>query len=48
MTDAQIAKQVQMIIAKDLSPCLPFASEETIFVSNDNTVRFTGSAARLL
>ena len=45
MTDAQIAKQVQMIIAKGLSPCLEFASEETIFVSNDNTVRFTGSAA---
>ena len=45
MTDAQIAKQVQMIIAKGLSPCLEFASQETSFVSNNNTVRFTGSAA---
>jgi ribulose-bisphosphate carboxylase small chain len=45
MTDAQIAKQVQMVIAKGLSPCLEFASEETSFVSNDNTVRFTGTAA---
>ena len=45
LTDAQISKQVDMIIAKGLSPCLEFAPKELSFVSNDNTVRFCGSAA---
>uniref|UniRef100_P16881 Ribulose bisphosphate carboxylase small subunit, chloroplastic n=2 Tax=Euglena gracilis TaxID=3039 RepID=RBS_EUGGR len=45
LSDAQIAKQVDMIIAKGLSPCLEFAAPENSFIANDNTVRFSGTAA---
>ena len=34
-----------MVCTNGLSPCLEFPAEESSLVSNDNTVRFPGSAA---
>jgi len=45
LNDNQIARQVDMIIAKGLSPCLEFAAPDSSFTSNENTIRFSGSAA---
>jgi ribulose bisphosphate carboxylase small subunit len=45
LTDAEIAKQVQMVITKNLAPCLEFASPEQAYVSSESCERFSGSSA---
>ena len=45
LTGALIGRQVQMAFTNGLLPCLEFSAEESSLVSNDNTVRFPGTAA---
>nr|prf RuBisCO small subunit [Euglena gracilis] len=52
LSDAEIAKQVDMIIAKGWIPCLEFSLREIseraypcCYIANDNTYRFSGTAA---
>jgi ribulose-bisphosphate carboxylase small chain len=45
LTDAEIGRQVQMVIAKNLAPCLEFSSAEDAYVSSVSCGRFSGSTA---
>jgi ribulose-bisphosphate carboxylase small chain len=45
LSDAAIAKQVDMVIAKNLAPCLEFSAAENAYVSSENCDRFSGSTA---
>eukprot|EP00199_Chlamydomonas_sp_CCMP681_P006038 CAMPEP_0119115720 /NCGR_PEP_ID=MMETSP1180-20130426/51896_1 /TAXON_ID=3052 ORGANISM="Chlamydomonas cf sp, Strain CCMP681" /NCGR_SAMPLE_ID=MMETSP1180 /ASSEMBLY_ACC=CAM_ASM_000741 /LENGTH=221 /DNA_ID=CAMNT_0007104809 /DNA_START=476 /DNA_END=1140 /DNA_ORIENTATION=- len=45
LTSAQIAKQVDYIVANGWVPCLEFAAEEDAYVSSASTIRFCGVAS---
>ena len=45
LSDAQISKQVDMIITKSLAPCLEFAAPENSFTTSENCSRFSGTSA---
>jgi ribulose-bisphosphate carboxylase small chain len=47
LSDEQIAAQVDYIVANGWTPCLEFAPSYAAYVSNENTVRFGGSASVL-
>eukprot|EP00955_Chlamydomonas_euryale_P059476 357392-Chlamydomonas_euryale.AAC.48 len=45
LTSEQIARQVDYVIRNGYTPCLEFADAAYSFVSNENTVRFSGVSA---
>jgi ribulose-bisphosphate carboxylase small chain len=45
LTSEQIARQVDYVINNGWTPCLEFADPKNSFVSNENTVRFSGVAS---
>ena len=45
LTNNQIAKQVEYIVANGWTPCLEFAAENDAYVQDKSQVRFGGSAS---
>ena len=45
LSDVVIAKQIDMVIAKNLAPCLEFSFAEEAYVFSDGIARFSGSGS---